>query len=403
MTVGSERNGVSGPDPPPPLAPYLAMDPRGLRAWEQSAFDEQAGPFAKGLVLYGAGNIGRSVLDGLRRQGLDPLAFSDQNPDRWGAKIDGLPVLAPREAAAVYGNRAAFVVTIWNRDHSFPKTRRWLEGLGCARVVSCAALFYKFPEMFLPYYSLDLPSRILACAEEVESAFELMADEESRREFISELRFRMNLDFDVPIARTMSEQHFPADLLQLGREAVFLDCGAYDGDTLGRFLDVCQARFARAIAFEPDPETFERLKAYVGNLPEEVRTRVECIGAAVGAETGRIRFGASGTESSSASGDGTLSMECLTLDSLAGQITPTFIKMDIEGAEMDALRGAHRLIKNARPALAVCVYHRPAHLWEVPLTIGHLCRDYRIYLRRYAQLPWELVCYGIPAGREVPL
>jgi FkbM family methyltransferase len=401
MTEGSDPTEVLGPFPPSPLAPYLSVDVHGLEAWERALFDLQAGPLSRKLVLYGAGNIGKSVLSGLRKNGIAPLAFSDQNAYLWGSEVDGLLVLSPEEAAGMFGDRAAFVVTIWNRDHCYPDIRQRLTGLGCARVMSCAALFYKFPKTFLPYYSLDLPSRILAHGKEIESAFALMADEESRREFICELRFRMCLDFNVPITRTMSEQHFPTDLLQIGRDAVFLDCGAYDGDTLARFLDFCQGHFTRAIAFEPDPENFERLKDYVQSLPEHVCHRLQCISAAIGAEAGQIGFGANGTEASSVSSEGNLSVECLPLDSLVGKVAPTFIKMDIEGAELEALRGAHLLIKDTRPALAVCVYHRPSHIWEVPLAINALWEGYRIFLRRYAQLPWDVVCYAIPVERQV--
>lgn len=397
MSVGSDSTRASGPIPPSPLSPFLSVDPEALRAWERSAFDAQAAPFSKDLVLHGAGNMGRSILKGLRARGLEPLAFSDSNPRLWGREIGGLPVLPPQEAAGIYGSRAAFVVTIWNRDHCFPETLGVLEGAGCRRVVSCAALFYKYPETFLPYYSLDLPSRILGRPGDVALAFEQMADDESRREFINELRFRMGLDFGLPVTRTLSEQHFPTDLLKLGEEEVFFDCGAYDGDTLERFLLLCQGRFAEALAFEPDPGNFERLKACVESLPEDIRSRIRCIGAAVGAEAGRIRFGACGTESSSASSEGEVSVDCVALDSLVGQVTPTYIKMDIEGAEMKALQGARVMIQRTRPTLAVCVYHRPDHLWEVPLALVNLCPEYRLYLRRYAQFPWDVVCYALPA------
>ncbi len=80
---------------------------------------------------------------------------------------------------------------------------------------------------------------------------------------------------------------------------------------------------------------------------------------------------------------------------------PTFVKMDIEGAELDALQGARETITRHAPVLAICLYHRPDHLWEVPLYLKGLRPDYRLYLRRYGEDCWEQVLYAVPADRAV--
>jgi hypothetical protein len=78
---------------------------------------------------------------------------------------------------------------------------------------------------------------------------------------------------------------------------------------------------------------------------------------------------------------------------------PTFIKMDIEGAEPDALEGARHTFEMHHPAAAICVYHASEHLWRVPLLLQAMCPDSKIYLRRYAEECWELVVYAVPLGR----
>jgi hypothetical protein len=80
---------------------------------------------------------------------------------------------------------------------------------------------------------------------------------------------------------------------------------------------------------------------------------------------------------------------------------PTFIKMDIEGAEVDALIGARRLIENALPVLAICVYHQPDHLWRIPLLIRSFSDQYRFFLRPHNEEGWDLVCYAVPASRLI--
>ena len=75
----------------------------------RTAFDEVAGPFQKRLVLYGAGNLGRKTLGGLRSIGLEPLAFSDGNSALWDSQIDGVQVLSPTDAIRRFGDSAVFV------------------------------------------------------------------------------------------------------------------------------------------------------------------------------------------------------------------------------------------------------------------------------------------------------
>jgi len=375
---------------------YLDRPLGEVRRREAEAFDEMARPLGTAVVLHGAGRFGRRVSAALRGRGVEPLAFSDGNPSLWGQVIDGVGVLSPEDAARALGSRASFVVTIWNNTHDFISTRAMLLGLGCERVIACPALFYKYPEEFLPYFSMDLPHRIVERRDRVREAYGLMADDESRREFLREMQWRMDLDFSGSPPRPMSGQYFPPDLLKFSGADVFFDCGAFDGDTVTRFLEVTEGSFGKILAFEPDPRNLDALARSVGALSSDVQGRVELHGVAVGARAERVRFDAEGLSSSGVDPCGAIEVQGTTLDAFLGRERPTYIKMDIEGAELDALRGGERLIRESTPALGICVYHRPEDLWEIPLFISALSPAYSLHLRRYAEIPWELVCYGIP-------
>jgi hypothetical protein len=91
----------------------------------------------------------------------------------------------------------------------------------------------------------------------------------------------------------------------------------------------------------------------------------------------------------------------MLLDDLLPSTIPTFIKMDIEGAEPDALRGASKLIAEHTPVLAICLYHAQEHLWQIPLLLQSLNSTYNFYLRRYADECWEIVCYAVPKSRLI--
>jgi hypothetical protein len=87
------------------------------------------------------------------------------------------------------------------------------------------------------------------------------------------------------------------------------------------------------------------------------------------------------------------------LDALIADARPTLLKLDIEGAEPDALLGARNTIVRHTPVLAVCVYHAQDHLWSIPLALQQLRDDYAFFLRPYNEEGWDLVCYAVPRMR----
>ena len=359
-------------------------------------FDSLAAPFQQTMVLFGAGNNGRKTLAFLRQIGLEPLAFADNKKDLWFTQIDGLTVLPPLLAAEKYGDLAVFIVTIFNFTTRFSDVRAQLLGLGCRRVVSFAHLAWKYPQNFLPYYCLDVPGYIQDQVEQIQKAFSLLEDEPSRREFLAQLQWRLSLDFDALEPPTKEEQYFPSFLPPCNERAVFVDCGAYDGDTLKSFLKYCEHQFQAILAVEPDPLNFKVLQRFVDCLPAETRQNIHTHWAAVGDRQGGFLFDATGTSSSAISNQGGVFVQSIMLDALLSQYRPTHIKMDIEGFERQAIRGAQNTIAKHRPNLAVCVYHRPDDLWAIPLIIKEINPDYRFYIRRYMQDCWDVVCYAVP-------
>jgi FkbM family methyltransferase len=387
------------------ISRILAADPASVAKWERSIFDELAAEKKDRLVLCGAGGLGRKAHAGLLRAGVAPLAFADNNPALAGMSVDGVPVLSAREAVAKFGKDSAFVVTAWgahSRDRLAERKRQWSD-LGCGTVISFMPLFWKFAEIFLPHYSCDSPSKVHAQAQRLESLAGLWADDASRAEFVAQLRWRSQLDFDGLPEPVGGPAYFPEDLFNLLPDERFVDCGAYDGDTLGDFLRLSRGEFQKIWALEPDPANFAKLQGVVAALAPDQQQRITLLSIAASDRAQTLRFSADASAASAVAEQGGIEVEGRPLDMVLRGCEPTFIKMDIEGAELSALHGAHELLGRCRPILAICIYHLQEHLWEIPEWLRGVLRDYVFCLRPHDREGWDLVCYAVPRERALNL
>jgi FkbM family methyltransferase len=367
-------------------------------ARERSAFDLMAGPSKDLIVLFGAGHVGRKTLAGLRKIDIEPIAFVDNDARLWNTFVEGVEVLSPEEAARRHGNQATFVITIWRGEASDRMAEResQLRSLGCRYVVTFQRLFWKHAEVFLSHYAVDLPHKVHRQADAVRRAGRLWSDDASRSEYLAQLRWRLLGEFDGLYSPVQHTMYFPLDLCPLTDREVFVDCGAYDGDSVRSFLDQTKKSFRRIYSFEPDPANFGKLEKEVSLRPERESIRLQR--AAVGARTGTVKFSGDGNEASSV-GKGDMVVNCVALDEVLSGTQPTYIKMDIEGAELDALNGARKIIQRYSPVLAVCSYHVQDHLWKIPLLIQSINPNYSFFLHPHLVEGWDLVCYAIPNSR----
>jgi FkbM family methyltransferase len=362
------------------------------------AFDRLAGG-VRPIVLFGAGALGRLVAERLHEVNAPAVAFADNNRQLWGTHVAGLPVLSTAEAIRRYGTQACFVVTIFT---GASKIRSALIQLGCEHVMPFVPLFWKYSDVFVPEYGIDLPHAIRESEQRLRECYVSLADEASKREFRGQLRWRYWLDYEALSApEPYDDMYFPGDLVVPAPEEVFVDCGAFDGRSAANFLRHRNGCFGRVYSFEPDAKNRELLESYRSGLPDAQRARICVMPYAVAAEDGGVSFTATASMASKIAPGGNQVVECRKLDSIAWEQAPTYIKMDIEGAEPDALRGAVGVIRKHMPVLAICVYHRSEHLWEIPNLIREIAPDYSLHLRRYVEECWEMVCYAVPKHRLI--
>jgi FkbM family methyltransferase len=344
-------------------------------------------------LLYGVSELGRLAIVGLAKVGIVPLAFVDDNKAIQGKLRHGIEVISLEEALETYGKYATYVTTMWRNIKS---TLQLLRAMGMD-VISFPQLVRKYSDEFLPCFSLSLPAQLLEYEKIIKDTEKLWADEQSKQEYVSQIKWRYDLDTRaLPPCNPLDELYFPFDLINPIEDEVFVDCGAYDGDTIQEFLKQYRS-FKKIISFEPDPNNYVKLAEYVHNLPDVFLGKVIPYNDAVGLYTGELDFTLLGTMSSYIGGGD--NVHCLALNDV--NVIPTYIKMDIEGSELLALQGAEHLIKENMPVLAICVYHLPNDLWEIPNYLHTMYPDYKLFLRRYLDEWCELICYAVPPNRLI--
>jgi FkbM family methyltransferase len=183
-----------------------------------------------------------------------------------------------------------------------------------------------------------------------------------------------------------------------GDEA-FVDAGAYNGDTLLEFIERSDRRFDSIFAFELDKGNFHEMETTVSKLAAEIREKITLFNLGLLDEEKDVDYeaGGSGKQSTFINmiGPASNSAKTVRLSDMLKNNKVTFIKMDIEGSELKALYGAEEIIKKQKPKLAICVYHKPEHLWEIPLYLKRIVPEYKIYLRHHTPLEYETVCYAV--------
>ena len=191
---------------------------------------------------------------------------------------------------------------------------------------------------------------------------------------------------------SMGAQYFGLRELTPEPEEVFVDGGAYDGLTALSFAKWAGNSFSHIYCFEPDAANQELCQRRLSSFQPD---KAEIIPKGLWSQRSILHFDSQGGQGSSLAETGEVSVEVTSLDEeLQGQKV-TFIKMDVEGAELASLKGAEKIILEQRPKLAICVYHKPEDIFEIPQLLLSYHEDYRFFLRQYALGGAETVLYAI--------
>lgn len=177
---------------------------------------------------------------------------------------------------------------------------------------------------------------------------------------------------------------------------VFFDCGAYTGDSIAMFISACKGKYKQIIACEPDLYNYKMLSDYA---QREALEHIVTYPLGVYDKKETLRFSSGKAGASKVSGDGETIIEVDSIDNILNGAPVTIIKMDVEGSERFALKGAENSIKKYRPILMICVYHLKDDVFTIYEEISGFVTGYRYYLRWHTPTTNELVLYAVPEER----
>ncbi len=230
---------------------------------------------------------------------------------------------------------------------------------------------------------------------EYEWLYNILADEKSKQTLTNMICSKIFLDPTyVEKAYSNDQIYFDESIFGTLKDEIYIDCGGYTGDTAFKFILKCPD-YRKIYVFEPIKDVAKLTKKNLKYFIEEGNLVV--FEFAISNQNKDIVFDlGSLSGDSKESGDGTVRVEGIALDNFIKEAV-TFIKMDIEGSEKDAILGASRIIKKNTPKMAICVYHKEDDFREIPKLILSLNSEYNLYLRQHnPEVFSETVLYCVP-------
>jgi FkbM family methyltransferase len=346
----------------------------------------------RALAIVGAAPEGQRLARICEAGGILIAAIVDDDPAKQKSIVAGVPV-APVQTLASLPKSTPIVIA----SHRVLSAAQRLRGMGFTTVVPFATLQVLAPDIFPPHmFYENLLGDMWTNRSEIQALHDRLADDRSRQVLDAVVGFRRTLDpAALQPVLTDRDLYAPEGLFEFAKDEVYVDGGSYDGDTIRSFIARVHGRFSDVYAFEPDPVTFAKLTENFRDEP-----RVHPIHAGLYSHGGNLRFRDDASRGAIFAADGEIEMPVTTIDDVLGSRRLTYVKMNIEGAEIDALQGGRNAIRKWRPRLALSIYHRASDLWRIPQLVLELNPDYRLYLRQHDGGIIETVLYALPIPKS---
>ena len=345
------------------------------------------------IYIYGTGSFGRGTLELCHQLGLKVEGFVDHVPNSQSSlknfiNIDDLP--QKKNLTIILGvcNLFGDLKKICHQILSKNPLANILTPVQFAKM--CVANGFELDNYWLTGETGYLSSNNQA----IEDLKNLLGDQQSRDLVDQIVRYRISgFVEDIPTPERLDDQYLPSELPTPPNSLSMLELGSYKGEDLKRFISRSK-EIKFAFCLEPDFENYHELVLQVKELNV---SNVFPLPIGAWEVTSQLKFASNGQTGAQINEFAENSILVMKLDDLVGSSLINYIKMDIEGAEIQAIEGLKKTIYTQTPHLAISVYHKPADLWEIPFKINQITPNaYSFFLRVYGHQTFDTVLYCVP-------
>lgn len=355
----------------------------GLRHRLQAIFDQINQ--AREVYIFAAHRNAPKSIRYCTDVGIKVIALVDNDVQKQGKEYFGYSVIAlkdvPKDAIIINSSGRACV-----------QIKEQLERAGYTWNLSLMEFLFLFNLSFQAEdHFQNFSTNLIEQANRIATFYCALEDEQSRAALNGIINFRLSLvaHFVADIASPFDEEFFPLDILKFEENEIFVDGGAYDGDSYEHFLRLAPS-VSKAYLFEPDASICEKAALRIGG-----DKRALICNYGLWSKSDTLYFSNTGGMDGAISDKGELSIKVVAVDEFI-EDRISHIKLDVEGAEEQALIGAKLHIKNDRPKMAIALYHRAHDLWHIPELIEKFGGSYRYSLRHYSQTMDDSIVYAHP-------
>lgn len=382
------------------------------------------------LILFGSGALGKELCTTLQSNGIYPTCFCDNDANKVGSTICNVPVISFEELKN--SNKGSIIIITVQKYLSRIFNQLLGNGFNSNNIL-CKPGNHNTPIMFM--YAMVGTQNLLEnykdeCGNEtileflksehenIQKAYNILADQKSKNLLISKLslaasngNFGLFKDFITKFSEPIHEfgnlnydgtpedyYYFNNDVLTLGDNEIYLDIGAYDGDTVETFIKACtknNSSYKKIEAFEPDLNCYEKLKNNCDGI-----NNLNCHQLGLWSESTSLKFITSANtihdQAAVINDKGNSEIKVVSIDDFLNGNMATLIKMDPGGNIIpEILKGAIKTIKKFKPKLALGAYHGVKSIFEIPILVHDICPEYKIYLRHNTYHLCDTAMYAV--------
>lgn len=349
------------------------------------------------IIIFGAGDSGAWAYQLLTKYGIYPVAYCDNGRRKWGEVKNGLLIDSFENTISKYPNAAICVASMWIEEiekqiiqYDYALKERMFNVLNTMAWETASKAFKSNERAYIEKNE-----------KKFKQLYKILSDDKSRETLQGILNYRLTRKHKyLRMIKSNENVYLDEDILSKEQfdfivQNIIVDGGAFDGDTIEYFIEKLGITALKIEAYEVEGKNIKILE---GKLHKYADLQLRVYGNALWSQNGIEMYFEGDGLSGRCTNSGKASVQTTTIDLMDmdrnGKVG--LIKLDIEGAEREALRGAENVIKRDHPILAVCAYHLQDDILELANIINEYYCGYRLYLRHYMLSSGDTIIYAIP-------